>query len=149
MAVNPDFRDLLSALNASDAEFLIVGAHAVMLYTEPRYTKDLDVWVKPDATNARKTRQALAAFGAPLHDLTEQDLATEGTIFQIGLPPNRIDIITSVDGLAFDGCYERALRSTYGDEAIRILSREDLLTNKRAVGRAQDLLDVERLLRAK
>jgi hypothetical protein len=99
MPTNPDFRDLLSALNAAGAEFLVVGAHAVMLHTSPRYTKDLDVWVRPSKENARRVREALAAFGAPVADLTEEDLAAEGTTFQMGVARNRIDILTSVEAL--------------------------------------------------
>jgi hypothetical protein len=126
MATNPDFRDLFSALFAEGAEYLLVGAHAVMLYTTPRYTKDLDIWVRPSVDNAARVYRALVAFGAPMADLTLEDLAVSGTIFQIGVEPNRIDVVTSVDGLEF----------------------EDLLKNKRAVARPQDLLDVERLERA-
>src|SRR5438132_837360 len=143
MATNPDFKDLLSALNDAGADFLVVGAHAVMLYTSPRYTKDLDLWTRPSRENASKVRGALAAFGAPVGDLSEDDLSSEGTIFQIGIAPNRIDIITSVDALEFGSCYERAITTTYGGVPIRVLSVEDLLKNKKAVGRTQDLLDVE------
>ena len=145
MATNPDFSDLLSALNAASAEFLVVGAHAVMIYTSPRYTKDLDIWTRPSRDNARRVRAALAAFGAPLADLSEEDLAAEGTIFQIGVAPNRIDVITTVDALDFAACFARATRTTYGGVPIRALAREDLLINKKAVGRPQDLLDVENL----
>lgn len=142
---NPDFSELLSALNDAGAEFIVVGAHAVMVYTTPRYTKDLDVWTKPTAENAARVHRALAAFGAPLHDLSVEDLASVGTIFQIGVAPNRIDVITSVDALEFEPCYERALRSTYGTIPIRILAKADLIQNKKAAGRKQDLLDVENL----
>ncbi len=145
MATNPDFNDLLSALSAEGAEFLIVGAHAVMFYTTPRYTKDLDVWVRPEPDNAERVYRALRAFGAPLSDLTAADLATPGTIFQIGVAPNRIDVLTSIDAVLFEDAWQRRTASTYGGVPISLLSVEDLLTNKRAVGRKQDLLDVERL----
>ncbi len=102
MATNPDFRDLLSALCAADAEFIIGGAHAVMFHTIPRYTKDLDVWVRPTLENAERVHRALRVFGAPMADLTADDLATPGTIFQIGIAPNRVDIITSIDAVIFD-----------------------------------------------
>ncbi len=85
MAVNPDFRDLFSALFEEGAEFIVVGAHAVMFFTEPRYTKDLDVWVRPSKENAERVHRALARFGAPLSDLSVDDLAVAGTIFQIGI----------------------------------------------------------------
>jgi len=145
MATNPDFRDLLSALSAEGAEFLIVGAHAVMLYTTPRYTKDLDLWVRPTPENAARAHRALAAFGAPMADLTVDDLATPGTIFQIGIAPNRVDILTAIEAVTFEEAWARRVSSAYGGVPIALLSLEDLLTNKRAVGRRQDLLDVEKL----
>jgi hypothetical protein len=145
MATNPDFNDLLSALSAEGAEFLIVGAHAVMFYTAPRYTKDLDIWIHSTPENAERVYRALRSFGAPLSDLTAADLATAGTIFQIGVAPNRIDILTSLDAVSFEEAWQRRSASTYGGVPIAILSVQDLLTNKRAVGRKQDLLDVERL----
>jgi len=148
MPTNPDFKDLLSALNAAGAEFLVVGAHAVMVYTSPRYTKDLDIWVRPSKDNARRVRGALIAFGAPVADLTEEDLASEGTTFQMGVAPNRIDILTSVEALEFGAAQASAVVTTYGGLPIRILSKDDLLKNKQAVGRPQDLLDVENLEKA-
>lgn len=146
MAVNPDFRDLFSALFDEAAEFIVVGAHAVMFYTEPRYTKDLDVWVRPSKANAERVHRALARFGAPLSELTLEDLAVPGTIFQIGIAPNRIDVLTSIEAVDFDDAYARAPKSTYGGVSIRLLSAEDLIVNKRAVGRKQDEIDVEKLL---
>lgn len=145
MPANPDFRDLFVELSAAGAEFLVVGAHAVMFYTVPRYTKDLDIWVRPTRDNAQRVYRALAAFGAPLDALTEDDLAIPGTIFQIGMAPNRIDILTSIQGVDFETAWQRRVLSTYGDAAIQLLSRADLLANKRAVGRPQDLLDIAHL----
>jgi hypothetical protein len=149
MATNPDFRDLLSALSAEGADFIVVGAHAVMFYTSPRYTKDLDIWVRPTRENAERVHRALRAFGAPMADLSADDLAIPGTIFQIGIAPNRIDILTSIDAVTFDDAWARRSSSTYGGVPIALLSVEDLLANKRAVGRRQDLFDVERLERQK
>ena len=148
MAVNPDFRDLFSALFDEGAEFIVVGAHAVMFFTEPRYTKDLDVWVRPSKANAERVHRALERFGAPLSDLTVEDLAVPGTVFQIGVAPNRIDVLTSIEAVDFEPAYPRASVSTYGGVTIRLLSPEDLVTNKRAVGRKQDELDVEKLIAA-
>jgi hypothetical protein len=99
VASNRDFKDLFSALSVADARFLVVGAHAVMLYTAPRYTKDLDIWVEPTRENAERVHAALIAFGAPMSDLAVGDLAELGTIFQMGVEPNRIDVITSIDGV--------------------------------------------------
>jgi hypothetical protein len=149
MATNPDFKDLLSALCAEGAEFIIVGAHAVMFHTVPRYTKDLDVWVRPAPENAARVHRALRAFGAPMADLTVEDLASPGTIFQIGIAPNRVDVLTSIDAVTFEEAWPRRVASTYGGVPIALLSVEDLLTNKRAAGRRQDLLDVEQLEKAR
>ncbi len=146
MAVNPDFRDLFSALCNAGAELLAVGAHAVMFHTSvPRYTKGLDVWVKPSKENAPRVLAALDEFGAPTSDLSADDLSVEGTIFQIGVAPNRIDVITSIEGVSFAAAEPRAVSSTYGGLPIRLLGIDDLLVNKRTVGRKQDLVDVESL----
>lgn len=149
MGINRDFRDLLSELSALEARFLVVGAHAVIFHTTPRYTKDLDLWVDPSPENAALVYRALARFGAPLDDLTVDDLATPGTIFQIGVEPNRIDVITRVRGLSFDQARKRSVSSTYGDVPILLLGVEDLIHNKRLVGRPQDQLDVAALERAR
>lgn len=147
---NRDFRDLLAALSAHDVRFLIVGGYAVTFHARPRFTKDLDIWIEPTATNAARVFAALSAFGAPLaaHAVTATDFATAGTIYQMGLPPNRIDILTSVDGLQFSPCWDRRCKSTFADVAVAYLSREDLITNKRRVGRPQDLEDAKSLERA-
>jgi hypothetical protein len=147
MATNPDFKDLFSALCAEEVDFLVVGAHAVMFHTAPRFTKDLDIWVRPEADNATRVHRALTRFGAPLADLTREDLTRKGTIFQIGMAPNRIDVLTSIDGVEFDGAWERRVPTTYGGVPIHLLSVLDLLVNKRAVGRPQDRIDVENLER--
>lgn len=149
MATNPDFKDLFSAFSKEGVEFIVVGAHAVMYFTEPRYTKDLDVWVRPSEENGARVYRSLAAFGAPMSDLSIADLSVPGTIFQIGIAPNRIDVLTSIEGVAFDDAWGRRVRSTYADVPIALLSLEDLLANKRAVGRPQDQLDVAKLERAR
>ena len=99
--MNPDFEDLLRGLSASRAEYLVIGGYAVAFHTEPRYTKNLDVWVRPTAANARRVMTALRKFGAPLANLRLKDLTTPGIIFQIGVEPNRIDVLTEVDGVDF------------------------------------------------
>ena len=138
-----DFRDLLAEFNAQGVEFLIVGAHALAVHGHVRATKDMDVWVRPDAENAKKVFRALKEFGAPLQDLTEADLANPGTVFQIGLPPLRIDVLTAVDGIGFDEAWSSRLMTRFADQPAPVLSREHLIRNKRASGRAQDLADVE------
>ncbi len=143
--INPDFRDLLSAFNAHDVRYLIVGAYAVTFHARPRFTKDLDVWIDPERENAEKAWNALAGFGAPLKEVSIDDLATPGTVLQIGIAPNRIDVLTTCEGLRFAACWERGVAWEYGDAPVRVLSREDLIENKRRVGRPQDLLDLEAL----
>jgi hypothetical protein len=149
MPSNPDFKDLFAAFNAEQVEFLLIGAHAVMVYTEPRYTKDLDVLVRPTADNAARVFRALAAFGAPMHDVTPDDFSTPGTVFQIGVEPNRIDVLTSIPAVTFEEAWPRRLQMKYDDEAISVMGLDDLLANKRAVGRPHDLLDATKLERAR
>ncbi len=141
--VNRDFRDLFAALNGAGSRYLVVGGYAVAFHAEPRYTKDLDVWVEPSADNAARVFPALSEFGAPLGDLSPEDLARPGLIFQIGLPPNRIDIITAIDGVEFAEAWEGRAHLDYGDQRIAVIGREALLRNKRAAGRPQDLIDVQ------
>lgn len=146
---NRDFKDLLDALSAHDVRFLVVGGYAVTFHTRPRFTKDLDVWVEPEPDNARKVWAALAAFGVPLRadGVTEQDFCNRGVVYQIGLPPSRIDILTAIAGLEFAPCHARRVESSYGGSPVAYLSRQDLIVNKRAVGRPQDLEDVRALER--
>lgn len=143
--INPDFRDLLFAFNAHDVRYLIVGGYAVAFHARPRFTKDLDVWIDPEPGNAERAWNALAGFGAPLEGVSVEDLATPGTVLQIGIAPNRIDVLTTCAGLEFATCWERSVSWEYGDARLRVLSRSDLIENKRTVGRPQDLLDLEAL----
>jgi len=145
MSVNPDFRDLFAALNAARAEFLIVGGYALAVHGAPRFTKDLDVWVKADPDNAQKVWNALDEFGAPFGDLTLQDLSAPGIVFQMGLPPNRIDIITVIDGVEFHEAWEHRVPSAYGDQPVMVIGIDDLIRNKEATGRPQDRLDAQTL----
>ncbi len=145
MPVNRDFRDLFAELNSARARYLVVGAHAVAFYCQPRFTKDLDVWVEATAENARAVFSALKAFGAPVGDLSVADLAKPGLIFQIGVAPNRIDIVTSIDGVIFSDAWKGKQDTSYGDQRIQVIGRNHLIVNKRAVGRPQDLLDVDML----
>ena len=149
MPINRDFRDLFSAFSAAEVRFLVVGAHAVIYYTVPRYTKDLDVWIDPTPENAEKVYRALADFGAPLEGVAVQDLCTPGVTLQIGIEPNRIDVLTEVDGLTFEQAWDRRESSSYGDTSIALLDLEDLILNKKTVGRLQDQLDLQWLEHAK
>jgi hypothetical protein len=150
--LNEDFLDLLSALHVAEARFLVVGAYAVGVHGRPRATKDLDLWVEASDENAAKVFQALREFGAPLGDLTERDLAVVGTAFKMGEPPRRIDILTQIDGVTFEDAWPRHVDAQFGAVPCTVIGRDDLLANKRASGRPQDLADVdalERLERAK
>lgn len=143
--MNSDFRDLLAALNDEAAEYLVVGAHALAAHGHIRATNELDVWGRPCEQNAQSVFRTLRAFGAPLHDLTQDDLAHPGIVFQIGVAPIRIDIITAIDGVGFDEAWDARVPVHLGDIAVHVLSRHHLIQNKRASGRLQDLADVERL----
>ncbi len=145
MRISSGYADLLLALNDAGVEFLIVGAYAVIHYTEPRYTKDLDLWIRPQPENAEKVLQALTAFGAPRHGLTLNDLCDPAMVFQIGIEPVRVDILMGQPGLDFEDAWAEAGRTTFGGIPIRVLGRRHLIESKRRAGRPQDLLDVERL----
>lgn len=141
--MNPDFKDLLSAFNAHGVEYIVVGAHALAAHGHVRATKDLDVWVRPDPENAKRVLAALRSFGAPLQDLTENDLASPGLIFQIGVAPVRIDVITAIDGVGFAEAWPDRVKTRFADLPVSVLSRKHLIQNKTAAGRTQDLADVE------
>lgn len=146
---NHDFRDILQCLNDADARYLIVGAYAVIYHSEPRYTKDLDIWVEPTPDNAKKVWSALVKFGAPLADLTLADLSNPDVVFQIGVEPNRIDLILDVAGLRFAEAWEKRFVSKYEDQTVFVLSQDDIMHAKKTAGRDQDLLDAKNLERAK
>lgn len=146
---NRDFRDLLAAFSAHDVRFLIVGGYAVTFHSRPRFTKDLDLWVDPTPENSQRVAAALSAFGAPLqaHGVVAQDFTVRGTVYQLGMQPNRVDVLTAIEGLEFGPCHARRVDARFGDVPVAYLSRDDLITNKRAVGRPQDLLDADELER--
>lgn len=145
--MNPDFHDLLRALCDVEARFLVIGAYAVSVHAEPRATGDLDVWIEPTPENAKRVHTALERFGAPLHELSVADLATPDVVFQIGLPPRRIDILTSITGVSFSDAWPERVEATYGDVRFPVIGRTELIQNKLALGRPKDLLDVELLRR--
>lgn len=142
-----DFRDLLHAFVGRKVRFLIVGAYALAVLGRPRATGDLDVWIEATPTNAERAYAALGDFGAPLHALTVADLSVPGVVFQIGLPPLRIDILTQISGVDFATAWRRRRAATFGDVRVSIIGREDFITNKRASGRLKDLADAQRLER--
>jgi len=145
--LNPDFVDLLEALREADVEFVIVGAHAMAAHGVPRATGDLDVLVRPTRENARRVLEGLRRFGAPVdaHGITEEDFVTPGTVYQIGLPPRRIDILSSISGVSFDEAASERLVVEVDGLDLGFIGRRALLDNKRATGREKDLLDVKLL----
>jgi hypothetical protein len=143
-----DFKDLLRAFNANAVKYLIIGAHAFGVHAEPRTTKDLDLFIRSDKENAKAAFRALAEFGAPLDGLHADDFC-DGTAFQIGQPPDRIDIIQQISGITFDEAWPNRIDGLIdGEVPASVISREDLIRNKLASGREQDLLDVKVLRKA-
>ncbi|MFT7622099.1 MAG: hypothetical protein ACI9WU_001266 [Myxococcota bacterium] len=143
--MNRDFAEMLSALSDAGADFLVVGAHAVAAHGHPRATGNLDIWVRPTADNAERVMRALAEFGAPLFDLSVEDLATPSVVFQMGLPPCRIDILTTISGVDFEPAWSRRVQHTVSGLILPFIGRADLITNKRASGRPKDLGDLAAL----
>jgi hypothetical protein len=143
--MNRDFVDLLRAFAEADVRFLIVGAYALAHHGRPRATGDLDIWVNPTPVNAPRVMRALAAFGAPLDDISEADFARPGVVFQIGVPPGRIDLLTDLTGLTFDEAWPTRASGSFGDLTVDFLGRDAFIRNKRATGRMRDLADIEGL----
>lgn len=139
--LNPDFRDILSAFIDARVEFLLVGGYAMAAHRLPRATKDLDLWVCPSPENAVRVLQALDVFGAPRHGLTAADLEVGGTIYQVGVPPNRVDVITTVDGVQFGEAWSERVDVEVDGLRVPVIGRRQLIANKRTVGRPQDLVD--------
>jgi hypothetical protein len=133
---------MLAALSAAEAEFLVVGAHAMAVHGRPRATGDLDLWIRRTPDNARRVWSALTRFGAPVRDLTLKDLESPDVVFQMGVPPNRIDIITEIDGVEFEKAWPNRVVATFGGQSVPVLGRAELLANKRAAGRPKDRADV-------
>jgi predicted nucleotidyltransferase len=145
--INSDFRDLLQNLNAARVRYLVVGGYAVMAHTEPRYTKDLDLWIDADEANVERLFAALTAFGAPMKDYSTSDFTEPETFFQIGMDPVRVDILTSVRGLEFGPAWDRRMEVDFGGVVAPVLSRQDLIAAKVASGRPPDRRDARRLQR--
>ena len=143
--MNADFSDMLSALNAEGVEYLLVSGHALAAHGFPRATRDIDLWLHPTAANAARALRALARFGAPCGDLTSGDLARKGTIFQIGVAPNRIDLLTMIDGVEFEDAWSGRTETRIGSLRVPVIGRDALVRNKRASGRPQDVADAARL----
>lgn len=145
MILSPDFRDFFASLNAAKVCYLVVGGYAVALHGHPRYTKDIDVWVGLDEENAEGLVRALEDFGFGSLGLTTEDFLVPDRIVQLGYPPSRIDLITTLPGVVFEECYPSRLEIFVDDLTIHFIDLENLKNNKRASGRYQDLADLENL----
>jgi hypothetical protein len=145
MKINSGFRDLLRSLNAAGVRYLIVGGYAVMVHTEPRYTKALDLWIQPERNHARLLLEALAAFGAPTAGVTPDDFTEPEIFFQIGVDPVRVDIMTSVTGLDFETAWSRRIEVDFSGVQSPVLCRADILAAKIASGRPRDRRDARHL----
>ncbi len=148
----PDFKELLSVLNAHSVKYLVVGAYAVSVHAQPRATKDLDIWVTPDPENAKAVYEALQEFGAPLESLTIADFAERGPFFHMGREPVAVDILTELPGVEFDAAWDRRIEGVIdiarGLKA-NFISCDDLMAAKLASGRPQDIADVDALRKAR
>jgi len=148
MITSPDFRELLSIFKNNKVQYLIVGGYAVMFYTEPRYTKDIDIWISVKGDNPKRIFKSLKDFGAPLKDLSVEDFANEGYFYQMGRPPFRIDIMMSISGVDFESAWKRRNEVDIEGITISFISRSDLIQVKKSCGRPQDLIDVQNLEKA-
>lgn len=142
-----DFQDMIAAMLAAGARFIVVGAHAMAAHGVPRATGDFDLFIEPEPTNAQRVMAALRDFGAPLdaHGIQEADLAAPGLVYQIGLPPRRIDLLTSIDGVTFDAAWAGRIQVAVDGLKLPVLGRAELIANKQATGRAKDRIDLELL----
>ncbi len=143
--MNQDFVDLLRIFVEAEVRFLVVGAYALALHAKPRATGDLDLWVEADPQNAKRVLQALRRFGAPLTQINEEDFVRKDTVFQIGVAPRRIDILTDLTGVSFVEAWEDRVAHAIGACNVFFLGRQTLIKNKKALGRHKDLADLEAL----
>jgi len=145
MFVNSDFSDLLRLFNDNHVKYLVIGGYALIHYAEPRFTKDLDLWISTDAYNAAAVYQALKSFGAPLAGMTEADFSEEGYFYQIGVPPIRVDILMGIPGGEFEPAWNNRNEVDFDGLVVPFVSKQDLIELKRASGRPQDLIDADLL----
>lgn len=147
--LSADYEDLFSTLNTYKIKYLVVGAHAVMFYSVPRFTKDLNVWIPAALNDSRRVYEALRAYGAPLKGMTPSDFQDPKMFLQIGVAPVRVDILVNVPGVSAEQAWKHRRRSRYGKARINILGLAELITTKRAAARPQDKLDLEKLLKGR
>ena len=148
--LNPDFVDILAAFEAEGVEFLVVGGFAMAVHGAPRFTGDIDLWIRPSPENAIRVERALKRFGAPLaaHGVSAKDFASPGGVYQMGLPPRRIDVLTLIDGVAFQDAWSGHVEREVGGVRLAFIGLRELVRNKRAAARPKDLLDIELLREA-
>jgi hypothetical protein len=137
-----DFVEMLSELSAAGVDFIVVGAHALTAHGIPRATGDLDIWIRPSPDNAERTLDALRCFGAPLSDLTSDDLTRPDTVFKMGIPPARIDILSGITGVTFEDAWSRRILVDVAGLNVPVLSTDDFIANKRLVGHPKDRADL-------
>ena len=147
MELANDFIDFIVLLNKHEVEYMIVGGYAVMAHGQPRFTEDLDIWIKPSSENAVKVIQVLKEFGFSLKGLSENDFESENMVVQLGYPPLRIDLISSIDGVTFDEAYKDKIFKNVGDDKMNFIGLRELIKNKESSGRKKDILDAEQLKR--
>ncbi len=145
MEAQKDFRDLLELLNVHKVKYLIVGAYALAFHGAPRYTGDMDIYVKPNSSNAQRIMAALNDFGFGSAELSATDFEVEGKVVQLGLPPVRVDIVTSITGVSWEEAASGRIEGQYGDVFVYYIGRQQFISNKRALGRKKDLADLEAL----
>lgn len=143
--LNPDFIEFIQLLNDNGVRYLVVGGYAVALHGYPRYTKDIDIWIEPDPDNAARMVKAIIQFGFESLGLETDDFLEEDIIIQLGYPPNRIDLMTSLSGVNFKGCYEERISVEIDGVMVNFIDLASLRKNKSATGRSQDLADLENL----
>lgn len=147
--ISSDYEDLFSTLNTHKIKYLVVGAHAVMFYTEPRFTKDLDVWIPASLNESQRVYKALKVFGVPLTGISPDDFSDPKMILQIGVAPVRIDILTSIPGVDVEDAWKNKTKTRYGRTPIYLLGQAELIQSKKAANRPQDKLDLKRLSKKK
>ena len=145
MEVQKDFKELLELLNEYKVEFILVGAYALAFHGAPRYTGDLDIYIKPDIDNSKKVMNALVKFGFGSVGINEEDLQKPDRVIQLGFPPVRIDLVTSISGVSWDHANSDKVSGTFGDVPVCYIGKESFIANKKATGRKKDIADIEAL----
>ncbi|MGB8226313.1 MAG: DUF6036 family nucleotidyltransferase [Sedimentisphaerales bacterium] len=143
MEIQKDFKELLKLFNAHKVEYIVVGGYALAFHGAPRYTGDIDILVKPDIENAKRALAAIKDFGFGSFNFTESDFTRTGNVFQLGVPPIRIDIMTSITGVDWEKANANKIAGQYGGVAVHFLGKKEFIANKKATGRKKDIADIE------